>query len=433
MKKTLGRELVGTGFFGLAVIGIFVVGGIIWSMNAPLAGAVIANGVIGFESKRKTIQHLEGGIIEEILVREGDHVAAGETILVIDDTATRARAEELGSRIRALAGEEARLHAERSQQESITFNHALLRDRDDPEIAAILEQQRSHFAARRDNLETRRQILAKRIDQLNKQKDGLGVQLRGVRTQLKLIREEAAIVEELVAKGYGRKPRLLALQRTEAELVSQNGNLIASIAQVEEAMGETEIQIASLDTNRMEEVDSRLTQVQAQRVSAEKLYQETVDRLARTRVISPIEGVVLDIRFKTVGGVVRPGEPILDIVPARDELIINARIQPTDIDEVSTGSQATVMFSAFQRRYLKRIDGEVIHVSPDAFQDEATGARYYLADIRIDRKQLLDVAPELELAAGMPVEIFITTTERTLADYLIQPIRRSFERAFLES
>ena len=433
MKKSLGRQLAGTVFFGIAVIGIFVAGGIFWSMNAPLAGAVIANGVIGFESKRKTIQHLEGGIIEKILVREGDHVAAGATILVIDDTATRARAEELGSRIRALAGEEARLHAERSQQETITFSHALLRDRQDPEVTAILEQQRSHFAARRNNLGTRRQILAKRIDQLKKQTDGLAVQRHGVRTQLKLIREEATVVEMLVAQGHARKPRLLALWRTEAEMVAENGSLIASIARIEEAVGETQIQIVSLETSRMEEVDSRLTQIQAQRVGAEKAYQETVDRLARTRIISPIEGIVLNIRFKTVGGVIRPGEPIMDIVPARDELIINAHIQPTDIDEVSTGSPATVMFSAFQRRYLKRIDGEVIHVSPDTFEDEITGARYYLADIRIDLKQLSEVAPELVLSAGMPAEVFITTTERTLADYLIQPIRRSFERAFRES
>jgi HlyD family type I secretion membrane fusion protein len=417
----------------MAVVAIFVVGGIAWSTSAPLAGAVIANGVIGFESKRKTIQHLEGGIIKEILVKEGDRVAAGATVLIIDDTATRARAEELANRIRTLAGEEARLHAERSQQSSITFGHPLLQDRDDPEVAAILEQQKSHFTARANNLGTRRQILAKRIDQLKKQRDGLSVQQRGVRTQLKLIREEADVVEKLVAKGYESRPRLLALLRTEAELVAQVGSLNAAIARSEEAVGETQIRIASLDTTRLEEVDSRLTEVQAQRVSAEKLYRETIDRLSRTRVISPIEGIVLEIRFKTVGGVVRPGEPILDIVPARGELIISARIQPIDIDEVSIGSQATVMFSAYQRRYLKRIDGEVIHVSPDAFQDEATGARYYVADVQIDRKQLSDIAPDLELTAGMPAEVFITTTERTLADYLIQPIRRSLERAFRES
>lgn len=433
MATKLRSELRASYLFGIVVIGVFLGGGTLWAVRAPLSGAVIANGVIGFESKRQTVQHLEGGIIKEILVKEGDVVAAGETLLALDDTTARARTEELRNRIRSLAAEEARLLAERARNSAIDFNHALLLPADDPEVALVTAQQKSLFAARARNFGTRRDILKKRIGQINKQIDGLDIQLKGVRTQLELIREEAEGVAELVKKGYERKPRLLALLRAEAEVGATEGELITSISRGEEAISETEIRITNLETDLLEKVDARLSQVTSERVSAEKIYRETTDRLSRTIIASPIDGVVLDVRFKTVGGVIRSGEPILDIVPAgEDELIINARIRPTDIDEVTTGSPATVMFSAFQRRYLKRIKGEVVQVSADAFSDEATRERFFLVDVKIDRAHLEEVAPELELTAGMPADVFITTKDRTVAEYLIQPIMRSFERAFRE-
>lgn len=433
LSSKLGREIRGSTFFGIAIIVIFIGGGIAWSVQAPLAGAVIAPGVIGFKTKKKTVQHLEGGIIKEILVKSGDIVNAGATIMVLDDTRAKARADELRNRIRTLAAEEARLNAERLKAPKIIFDHPLLQAAGDAELATTLEQQINHFKARAGNLKTRRDIFKKRIRQLNKQKIGLNKQLDGVRKQLILVLEEAVVVEDLVKKGYDRRPRLLAILRTQAQLVASEGELIASIARNAEAVGETRIRIINLDTDLLQEVDSKLTQVHSERVGAEKQYREIVDRLSRTRVVSPIKGVILDVRFKTVGGVIRPGEPILDIVPANDELVVNARIRPTDVDEVALGSPASVMFSAFQRRYLKRIDGEVVHLSADAFQDKDTGASYFLADIKIDRDQLKEIAPDLVLAAGMPAEVFIKTTERTLADYLIQPIKRTFERAFRES
>lgn len=433
MATKLRSELRASCIFGVAVIGIFLGGGTLWAVRAPLSGAVIANGVIGFESKRQTVQHLEGGIIKEIRVKEGDVVTAGSTLLVLDDTTARARTEELRNRIRTLAAEEARLLAERERNAKIDFDHPLLQSADDSEVALVIKQQTSLFEARITNFNTRRNILKKRIGQLEKQIDGLAIQLKGVRRQLELVREEAATVADLVKKGYERKPRLLSLLRAEADISGTEGQLITSIARGEEAISEIEIRITNLETDLLENVDARLSQVTAERVSAEKIYRETTDRLARTSVVSPIDGVVLDVRFKTVGGVIRAGEPIFDIVPSGDdELIINARIRPTDIDEVATGLSATVMFSAFQRRYLKRINGEVVRVSADAFSDETTRERFYLVDVKIDRAHLFEVAPELELTAGMPADVFITTKERTVADYLIQPVMRSFERAFRE-
>lgn len=433
MATKLRSELRASCIFGIAVIGIFLGGGIAWAVRAPLSGAVIASGVIGFESKRQTVQHLEGGIIEEILVTEGDIVSAGSVLLVLDDTTARARTEELRNRIRTLAAEEARLLAERSRSTEIDFTHPLLHPADDPEVALVTEQQTSLFQARVNNFNSRRNILRKRIGQIKKQIEGMRIQLKGIRTQLRLVREEAEGVADLVKKGYERKPRLLALLRAEAEVSAAEGEMFTSIARGEEAISETEIRISNLETDLLEKVDARLSQVTSERVSAEKIYRETNDRLARTIIISPIDGVVLDVRFKTVGGVIRGSEPILDIVPVgKDELIINARIRTTDIDEVVTGSPATVLFSAFQRRYLKRIKAEVVKVSADAFSDEDTRERFFSVDVKIDRAHLKEVAPELVLTAGMPADIFITTKQRTVAEYLIQPVMRSFERAFRE-
>ena len=431
--SSLRKDLRGTLLFGLAVVGLFLVGGVLWAVSAPLSGAVIANGVISFESERKTVQHLEGGIIKRILVKEGDAVEPGTTLLLLDDTQARARADELRNRIRTLAAEEARLHAERAQSESISFDHLLLQPAYDAEIAAIREQQTSHFQARISNLTAQREVLTSRIEQLKEQTIGLQRQLKGTRSQMRLIREEAAVVSDLLAKGFERRPRLLALRRTEAQLMASDGELTAAIAQVREAIGETEMRIINLETNRLERVDARLTTVQSERISAEKLFRETLDRLSRTRVISPIEGVVLDVGFKTVGGVVGPGEPILQIVPHRDELIIKAHIQPTDIDEVSVGSPATVAFSAFLQRHFKRVNGEVVHVSADAFEDQTTNARFFLVDVKIDKDHLAEIAPDLPLTAGMPADVFITTSERTLAEYLVEPVKRTFQRAFRES
>jgi len=432
-EAPLGRDLRGSLIFGLVVIVGLIGGGVFWAAQAPLSGAVIANGVIGFEGERKTVQHLEGGIIKQILVKEGDRVDIGTALVVLDDTIAEARVEELRNRIRTLAAEEARLRSERAGKPAIDFDHPMLQAVDDPEITEIRQQQQSHFEARANNMRTKREILNKRVSQIEKQTVGLQRQLEGTRAQLRLVQEEAAVVRKMVAQGHERKPRLLAIMRAEAQLVAAEGNLFASVARNEEAIGETRIRTSNLQTAMLEQIDAKMTDVKSERLSAEKLYRETTDRLGRTRVTSPVAGVVLDIRFKNLGGVVRPGEPILDIAPARDELIVNARIRPTDIDEVSEGSPATVMFVAFQQRHLKRVNGKVVHVSADAFEDKSTGARYFAVDVRIDRRHLAEVAPDLVLAAGMPADVFITTADRTLASYLIQPIMRTFDRAFRES
>jgi HlyD family secretion protein len=301
------------------------------------------------------------------------------------------------------------------------------------DVASILDQQRSLFAARARNIETRKHILQKRIDELDKQSVGVRKQLAGTRKQLALVREEMNTVAALLEQGYARKPRLLAIQRAEANLVATEGELAAQLSGHDEEIGQIEFQIASLKTAQLEQVDAKLSQVQAERVGAEKLYRQTRDRLARTRIVAPVSGIVLDVRVTTVGGVIRPSEPILDIAPVSEELIIEANIRPIDIDEVVAGAPTMVAFPAYQARYVRRVQAELVRVSADTIEGARGETPHYLATIKLDRAHLAAVAPNVTLAAGMPVEVFIITAERTLFDFLAAPIHRIFERSLRES
>ena len=431
--RPLRKELKATFWVGFSVILLFFAVGGGWSATAPLSGAAIATGVVGPEGSRQTVQHLEGGIIRRIAVREGDSVRAGDGLVILEGVAAKVEAEALTNRLRSLAAQEQRLEAERTGDAAIAFTHVALENTADPEVQAVLAQQRDRFATRAANDESRRAILKKRGAQLDKQIAGAQRQLAGTRRQAALIREEIAMVEQLVRRGYERKPRLLALQRAEAELVGTEGELVASIARSQEAIAETELAILNVTTERLEEVASELSNVRAERLEVEERLKESLDRVHRTEIVAPVGGTVINLRHKTTGGVIGPGEAVLDIVPAEDKLIIDAQVSPHDIDDVRIGLSAYVVFPSYPQRHLMRIDGQVTHVSADALEDERSGASYYLAKIEVDRVQLQTVAPEIELTPGLPAEVFITTGDRTLLEYLLQPLRETLERSLRES
>ena len=319
------------------------------------------------------------------------------------------------------------------EREGILDELYRLADRGDPDVIAIIARQASQFETRAHNLRTQRQIHAHRIEQLAAQAEGLARQRDGVRRELALVRDEAADVRTLVAAKLERKPRLVALLRDEAELIATDGEVTTAFARNEEAVGETRLQLLTLETRFRESVAAQLTEMQAKRMSAEKLYRGALDRLSRMRIESPVDGIVLATRIKTIGGVVKAGAAILDIVPDADEMVVNAQVRTTDVDEVALGSEASVVLHAFHDRNMDRVPGVVAHVSADAFEDESTGTRFYRVEIRLDAEHLAGLTPSIELAAGMPAEVFITTAERTLADYLAAPVRATFERAFRES
>ncbi|MBL8658528.1 MAG: HlyD family type I secretion periplasmic adaptor subunit [Rhodospirillales bacterium] len=428
----LRQEMKATKRLGLAIIFVFFVLGGGWAATAPLSGAVIANGSVSPEGSHRIVQHLEGGIIRSILVADGDEVSAGQTLLILEDIGAKAEVGTLTNRLRTLAATEARLQAERVGAGAVVFDHPALANVDDPEISAIIGQQIHQFETRRANDDTRVQVLNQQIAQLGQQIAGAQRQLTGVRRQRALIAEELKSVRELYEKGYERKPRMLELQRTEAGLLGSEGELVSQVARNEEEIGEAKLEIINTKIRRREDVDRDLAQVQSDRFQVEQQIKESLDKLARTKVAAPIDGIVMQLRFKTIGGVIKPGEPILDLVPTHEDLIVDARISTRDIDEVHAGLPAYVMFPSYPQRNLMRIDAKVDSVSADSMTDERTGERYFLAKVRIDRQHVHDLAPNIELVPGMPAEVFVQTVERTFLGYLMQPVMLAMEHTIRE-
>lgn len=428
----LRQEIKPTARAGIAiVVAFFVIGGG-WAATAPLSGAAIAPGTVSPEGSHRVVQHLEGGIVRALLVEEGDVVSAGQTLVELEDVGAQAEVGALQSRLRVLAATEARLQAERAEAESIEFSHPALAAADDPDIAAIIGQQLHQFETRRANDETRIGVLNQQIAQLEQQIEGAKRQLAGVKRQRELIAEELVSVRELFRKGYERKPRMLELQRTEAGLLGSEGELMARIARGEEEIGEARLEIINTKIRRREEVDRELAEVQSDRLELEQQITESLDRLQRTTITAPVDGIVLHLQAKTLGGVIKPGDAIMDLVPTTEDLIIDAQVSPRDIDAVHAGQPAYVMFPSYPQRGLLRIDAKVDAVSADAMADQRSGERYYLAKVRVDRDHIRDRAPMIELVPGLPAEVFIQTTERTLLDYLLQPMLMAMEHTFRE-
>lgn len=332
-----GRELNGSVWLcGGIILGLLVVGSH-WAATAALSGAAIAQGTVGAEGRRQTVQHLEGGIIREIRVSEGEEVSRGDLLVVLEGAGASADVDTLTLHLRAVAGKEARLRAERAGTAMIDFSHPALSARNDPEVQAVIAQESNLFQARRAADESRRAILKQRIAQLDQQIAGSERQLDGVRQQMRLIQEETVAVPALLGEGLERKLRLLALQRAEAGLVGTEGELVARIAQTQQASGETRLQILDLHMERIEEVEADLAATQAARIDTERQLREGIARRSQTAILAPTDGTVLDVRFKMPGEVIRPGERVLDIVRSGAELTVDARIPPADIDAVHAG------------------------------------------------------------------------------------------------
>jgi HlyD family type I secretion membrane fusion protein len=430
---SLATEIRKPARLGLLLILLFFGVGGVWAAKAPLSSAVIASGLVSPQASRQTVQHLEGGIIRDIRVSEGDHVKKGDVLVVLQDVSAQAEVGSALARLRVLAAREARLDAERHGSTTIAFRHRTLADASDPDVRAIHEQQRDQLRARLANNASRKSILTQRIVQLEKQINGYERQFASAKKQDALIGEEIEAVTELFRKGLERKPRLLALKRTRAQLLGTQGELQALMARAKEAIGETRLRIINLDAKRQEEIAAELSDVEGQRAELEQKIKSSKDRLERTEIVAPIAGTVLGLRFKTQGGVIKPGDPILDLVPQEDELVIEARVRTTDIDEVQMGQPAYVMFPGLPQRNLLRIEGRVTRVAADALVDDATGDRYYDARVVIDRKYLSATLPDIALTPRMLADVFIGTGERTMLDYILQPFLQTLERTFRET
>ena len=431
MEQTTSIGLTRPVMAGLVIIGLFFGGFGGWAALAPLESAAIAQGVVSVVSNRKTVQHLEGGIIKEILVRDGDVVTKGQLLIRLDDTQPRASLDLLQGRRIAAAALEARLISERDRRAAVSFPEWLLALGADEDARQAIEGERRIFAARRDTMTGQVALINQRVAEFNEEIKGLDGEIVALDDQLGLIFEEIAAVEVLLKKGLERKPRLLALQRRVAEIDGSRAGSRARIARVRQSIGEARLRITELTTTRINQVVEQQREVQASLFDIEERLNAARDVLSRTEIRATQAGAVVALKVHTQGGVIAPGQALLDIVPGEDLLIIEARVDPKDIDVVSWGLLARVRFTAFSQRNAIPMDGRVLSVSADNLIDERTGESYYLARIKLD-KDPADVMDGVRLYPGMQAEVMIVTGSRTALEYFLSPITQSMNRALRE-
>lgn len=404
-----------------------------WAAVAPLASAAIAPGIVSPEGARRSVQHLEGGIIREIHVRDGDMVAAGDPLITLEDVRARADNQVLLDRRRQLRAEVARLQAEQLMAGRVTLPADLQPAHLAPEAARTVEAQLSLFAGRRATLASRKSVLGQRIRQLEAESEGLRAAIAGQNEQLALIGQEIHNVQTLFDKGLARMPRLLELKRSRAQVRIERAQNKAAMARNDQRIGETRIEAAKLDEEWRERAASELSEARSELAEVESRLPKTADALRRTLVTAPLDGAVVELAFTTVGGVVKPGERMLDVVPRDSELLIDARVTPQDIDNVFPGLEAQIVLSAYSQRNMPEVRGRIRDVSADRLVDERTGESYYLARVEVPLQQFQELDANVELVPGMPAEVIILTGSRTFLDYLVTPIVQSFNRSLKES
>ncbi|HYH18758.1 MAG TPA: HlyD family type I secretion periplasmic adaptor subunit [Azospirillum sp.] len=402
-----------------------------WGFLARLDSAAMAPGVVIVESHRKTLSHLEGGILKELLVKEGDLVKAGQVLLRLDGTQPSAGLAQHQNQYWTALARIARLTAEYMDEPSITFPGALLAKRDVPEAAEAMGVQQRLFKARKEQFEGQIEVQHRAIDQIKEEITALRFQIDANREAVRTIDEELRGIQELMLKGQATKPRLLALQRDLATAKGRRGELLANVAKAEQSIAQTQLRILELRHTRRSEAARELQDTQAQAAMLEEQIRSLSDVLARRDVVAPQDGQVTGLKYFTPGGVVTPGSPILDIVPQDDALLIEVKVQPTDIDVVRVGLKAYVTLSAFKQRKVPSVEGEVVYVSADAVTDQISGASWFVARVRL-APRALDGLPNVVLSPGMPADASIVLGERRAIDYLLSPLTDGMHKAFHE-
>lgn len=417
--------------FGLVVIFLFFGAFMGWAAFAPLGSAAIAQGTVSVEGNRKSVQHLEGGIVSEIKIKDGEFVEKGQILIILDEVQSKASMEIVRGRRTVALAQKSRLEAERDGLDKIVFSKWLLERKTETNIKEVMEGQQNIFESRRKSRLGQITILEQKIAQLEEEIKGLGGQVFASDRQIKLIREEIKDVDGLVKKNLAKRPRLRALQRNLAELRGNRSQNLSKIAQSKQAIGEVKLQINELQNSLIDEVVGELRDIQAQLFDLEEQSRASEDVLSRTDIRAPTAGYVVDLQVHTAGGVIAPGATVLDIVPDDVTLIVEAKVSTADIDSVYIGSPAQIRFPAFNQRVSLPAEGTVVSVSADSLEDERSGTYYYLARVKIDSLENANIEIT-QLRPGMQADVMITTGERTALDYFVDPIILSFNRALRE-
>lgn len=431
--RDVPRSIRSHAVFGVVLMVVAFGGFGAWAFRAPLAAAVIAQGSFVATGQNKIVQHLEGGIIEEILVMEGDRVQAGEVLLRLDQTASLANERELLLRQHRLEATEARLLAEYAEDDVLVFPAQLEALRDEEDLESVLYGQTLAFNVNRRAREQDLTLLQRNADALEIRKVGYATQLESHRRQLALMEEEHAVKSELLAKGFTRRPDVIAVESVMIEAEGQIGRLEAEIAEINEIQSKYAVQIAKARSEYREAALDELQIVQGELESIREKARKAQNVLMRSEVVAPVSGTVVRLHYHTSGGVIETGKAILEILPSDQPLIIETLIPRNEIDSVRTGQNATVRLTALNQRTTPVLYGEVFYLSADAIADSANGnlREVYIARVSLEPDQIARV-PGFTPTPGMPAEIMIQTEERTFAQYLAKPIVDSMSRAFRE-
>jgi HlyD family secretion protein/epimerase transport system membrane fusion protein len=427
-RAALLKSIRGPARLGVNIIVLFLVTFFVFAGLVPLSGGAMAPGIISPDGSRKVVQHLEGGIIQELRVKDGDQVKAGQVLVVLDSTQQSANYEALKSELVTLRAKKSRLLAERANATTMSLVDA----ENDASSTSAYEAQKLIFDSRREATLNKKEVLNLRIRQLEEQVRGLRAQLVSARQQHALIKEELDAKGGLEQKGLIAKPEILRLRRVETDIAGREGEYVANIAQVMQRIGETRMELLSVDKDRMERIDGEFDKARADLVQIEERARAAKDMLRRTEVVAPVDGKIVNLRFKTKGGIIQKGEPILEIVPTNDALLIEARVTPVDARLVRQGLSALIHFSAYPSRTAPRISGVVQSISADRLSDPATHQPYYLARVEVNREELSRRAPNVEMIPGMPADILIVTEHRTLLEILSKPFKDALHKSFRE-
>ncbi len=413
----------------IAIFGLF--GGLcFWAANTDIAGAVIAGGTLQVESYAKQIQHPDGGTVKEILVHNDDAVTEGQVLLKLDDVAIRASLGVVTAQLNEALVQEARLVAEIGGKTVFTVPPAL--DAKDPDVEALATTQQQILTSAMADKDGRIGQLSEQISQLNAQIDGLAMQQDAAEKQLKIIQDRMVNMDALFAQHLAQAADVSNLHLQEASAEGEKGRLIAAIAQTKATISEKKLAIEQIGNDFMSQTldDLQKTRQTIAEATQQKLAGQ--DRLTRTVIRSPQAGIVHESIVHTVGGVVSPGQTLMQIVPQSDTLLVGIRIDPNDIDAIHQDQKVNLRFTSLDHRRTPEAWGKVESVSPDLVTEQQTGRRYYTANVRIDADELAKLDKSIKLLPGMPVEAFVTTGDRSVLSYLLHPLTEEMQLAFRE-
>jgi HlyD family secretion protein len=418
-------------FAGYTLIAMtFGVAGV-WAAVAKLDKAVIATGFVETETNRKTVQHLEGGIVRQILIKEGDHVTEGQVLFRLEQVQAEANNESLSNQLDSALALEARLVAERDGARKISWPKEFTDRLVEPTLSHTLDDQIHQFEERRGSLEGQKNVIESRIVQLHKEIDGISIEKTSTESQTTYINQELVGLRELAGKNLVPVTRVYAMERERTRLEGSVGRAVADMAKAESSIDEMNIQIQELTQKFQEEVASSLLDARQKIADLRERLSVSQDVVNRLAITAPRAGMVQNLKVFTIGQVLRGGEPLLDIVPDNDALVVHAEFSTTDIDNVFAGMTSEVRFPAFHSRTIPVMLGKIESISHDRLLDESTHQYYYLGLVSLNRGDIPDEYRS-RVRAGMPAEIIVSSGERTVLNYLVGPLSSSLRKTFRE-